>query len=184
MPFTFAQFDQNAQKAIDHTLSQVNALRIGGASIQMLDPVQVEAYGSLMKLNELANLSAPDPQTLVISPWDASLLASIEKGVQQANLNLNPVVDGKIIRISVPSLTQETRKELVKVLHQKIEDGRIMIRNTRADAKKDIERTEDEDGVSEDDIKANLAELEKKTKSYITELDELLKQKEERLLKI
>lgn len=184
MAFSFSEFDQNAQKAVEHTLTQVNALRIGGASVQMLDPIQVNAYGTQMKLNEVANLSAPDPQTLMITPWDASLVREIEKAIQIADLNMNPIVDGKIIRISVPPLTQETRQEMVKILSQKIEDGKTMIRSIRSDAKKDIEKMEGQDGVSEDDIESDLEALDKKTKDYVSELEDLYKQKEERLLKI
>jgi ribosome recycling factor len=184
MSFNFSDFALKTQKTLTHTLDQVSALRIGGASIQMLDTVTVEAYGSRMKLNEVANISAPDPQTLMISPWDASLLQAVEKGVQTANLNLNPVVDGKIVRISVPPLTAETRAQLVKVLQQKIEDGRVMLRSIRAETKKDIEAREDAAGVSEDEIKRDLEELEKKVKEISAQLDELLAKKQAQLLKV
>ena len=184
MSFDFREFIQSGQKATTHTLGEVNALRIGGASIQMLDPVTVEAYGARMKLAEVASLSAHDPQTLVISPWDTSLLAAIEKGIQQANLNLSPVVDGKIVRISVPALTEETRQQMVKILNQKIEDGRIMIRGLRADTKKEIEKQAGAAGVSEDDIKKDLTRLETETKKFIDELEHLLVKKTEQLLKV
>ena len=169
---------------MEHTMEQVNGLRIGGANIQMLDTVMVEAYGTKMKLNEVASISAPDPQTLMISPWDVSLLQAIEKGVMGANLNLNPVVDGKIVRISVPPLTAETRAQLVKILQQKIEDGKVMLRGMRAETKKEIEAREDQSGVSEDEVKRDLEELKKKTKAVSEELDELLEKKKTQLLKV
>ncbi len=184
MAFSFQEFTQSGKKAVDHTMGEVNALRIGGAAIQMLDPVTVEAYGARMKLAEVAGLSAPDPQTLVISPWDSSLLGAIEKGVQQANLNLNPVVDGKIVRISVPPLTAETRQQMVKLLNQKIEDGRIMVRSLRADTKKEIDKQAGTAGISEDDIKKDLTQLETETKKLIDELDQLLAKKTDQLLKV
>ena len=184
MSFNFQDFLDRGQKTMEHIYGEVNALRIGGASVQMLDAVKVEAYGAPMKLVEVASLSAPDAQTLVISPWDASLLAAIEKGIQQANLNLNPIVDGKIVRISVPPLTEETRKQLVKVLNQKIEDGRIMLRSLRTDVKKDIERQEGEAGISEDDIERDLEVLDEKTKKFMDELEELLKNKTAQLMKV
>ena len=182
--FNFADFQTRGQKALDHIYNEVNGLRIGGANLQMLDSVRIEAYGAPMKLQEVAGLNVPDAQTIVISPWDASLLGAIEKGIQQANLNLNPVVDGKIVRISVPPLTEETRQQMVKILRQKIEDGRIMIRGLRTDIKKEIEAQEDQAGISEDDVKRDLESLESKIKKFLEEIDELLKNKEEQLLKV
>lgn len=184
MPFSFQDFKDRGRKTLDHVYNEVNSLRIGGASVQMLDSVRVEAYGAPMKLVEVASLSTPDPQTIVISPWDASLLSAIEKGVQQANLNLNPIVDGKIVRISVPPLTEETRQQMVKILGQKIEDGRIMLRNLRTDIKKDIEKQEGEAGISEDDIKKDLEELDRQSKTLMDELEELQKNKSAQLLKV
>lgn len=106
------QFD----KVLDHVRHEMAGLRTGRATVQMLDDVVVEAYGSTMKINEVASLSAPDASLLVVSPWDKSLIADIEKGIQVANLNLNPVVDGEVIKVPVPPLTQERRQEMVKML--------------------------------------------------------------------
>lgn len=171
-------------KAVHHVQQDIATLRTGKAAPQLLDPVVVEAYGTKMKVHELANVSAPDPNLLMVSPWDKSLLSTIEKAIASASLNLNPVVDGDSIRIVVPSLTEERRKEMVKILHQKIEGGRVMLRTIRTDAKKDIENREGEAGVSEDDIKLQLEELEKVFKEYIEKLEEIARQKETDLMKV
>lgn len=182
--FNFSDFQQRADKVIDHIASDIATLRTGRANTALLDPVQVEAYGTKMKVSELATVSAPDPSLLTISPWDKSLLDPIAKGIQASGLNLNPVNDGEIIRISIPPLTTERRQEMVKLLAQKIESGKVMLRNLRGDVRKDIEAMEDEDGVSEDDIKNWMAELDKKVKEVETQIDEMKKKKEDELMKI
>lgn len=172
------------QKAISHTEKEVSILRTGRASVQMLDDVRVEAYGSMMKLNEVASVNAPDPTLLVISPWDKGVVAAIEKGVLAANLNLNPIVDGDKVKVPVPPLTQERRQEMVKILHQKAESGRVMIRSVRGDVKDMIEDQEGEAGISEDDIKLSLKELDEVSKEYIEKIDQLVKGKEQELLSL
>ena len=171
-------------KAINHTEKEVATLRTGRASVQMLDDVVLEAYGSMMKLNEVGSVSTPDPTLLVIVPWDKGLVGAIEKGVIAANLNLSPIVDGDTVKVPVPPLTKERRQEMVKILHQKIESGRVMIRSVRSDVKQMIEDQEGEAGISEDDIKLSLKELEDATKEYIGKIDKLAKDKEEELLSI
>lgn len=150
----------------------------------MLDIVNVEAYGTRMKVNELANISVPDPGLLVLTPWDKSLMPTIEKAIASSGLNLHPVVDGSIIRIVVPALTEERRKELVKLLHQKIEGAKVMMRNVRAESKKEIDDQEDEAGISEDMIKADLDTLEKMTKEYMEKIDHLSADKEKELMTV
>jgi ribosome recycling factor len=171
-------------KAIEHFKKELNSLRTGRASAQLLDSVRVEAYGSQMSLTEVANISVPDSQLIVIKPWDKSLLPAIEKAIQIAQLNLNPVVDKELIRVPVPTLTTERRQEMVKVLHQRAEEGRVMLRQIRADIRKDIEKEEGTAGVSEDDLKARFAELEKLVKEYIDEIEKLVVAKEKELLTI
>jgi len=171
-------------KSIEHLQNEFNNLRTGRASIQLLDPVRVEAYGSIMSLTEVANVSAPDAQLIVVKPWDKSLLPAIEKAIQLAQLNLSPIVDKELIRVPVPALTTERRNEMVKTLHQKAEEGRVMLRQVRADIRKEIEKQEGQAGISEDDIKANLAELEDLVKEYMQEIDQLAQVKEKELLTI
>lgn len=182
--FNFNQFTQIANRTLENIRTEVASLRTGAATPQLLDSVKVEAYGGIMRVTELAAITIADPTLLVVSPWDTSLLGAIEKGIQQANLNLNPVVDGKILRISVPPLTTETRQELIKTLHQRLEDGKVMVRTLRGETKKEIEAQKGAAGISEDNIKADLEKLENEIKKIIIQIDELGKNKETQLLKI
>lgn len=184
MAYDFLEFELKIDKAMQHVRQDIATLRTGKAAPQLLDSVVVEAYGTKLKVSETANVSAPDPTMLVVSPWDKSLLSAIEKSINIAGLNLNPVVDGDIIRIVIPPLTEERRKEMVKLLHQKIENGRVMIRTIRTDTKKEIEELKGEAGVSEDDIKADLELLEKKCKESMDQLDQLSQQKAADLMKV
>lgn len=182
--YNFSDVTQKFEKTIAHLQQELGSLRTGKATPSLLDSVLVDAYGSKMRVNELANVSAPDPNMLIVSPWDKSLLETLEKSIASASLNLNPIVDGDMIRIVVPALTEERRKEMVKVLHQKIEGGKVMLRNIRTDAKKEIEDQDGSEGVSEDDIKAEIEELDKMVKDYTVKLDELAKKKETDLMTV
>ncbi len=184
MPFQISIFNELADKAIDHVKKDLATLLTGRASTQMLDPVVVEVYDSEMKINELANTSAPDPNLLVIKPWDTSILAKIEKAVASSGLNFNPVVDGDIIRIAVPPLTEERRKDMVKLVYQKVESGRVMLRSIRTEIKQDIESQAGEVDVSEDDIRRDLKQLDKLTQQSIDEIDKLAKDKKTELMTI
>lgn len=184
MSFDFSTFLQQASKALEHLNEEVSQLRTGKASAQLLDSVMVEAYGTRMKLNEVAAITVPDPNMITISPWDKSLLAAIEKGVNAASLNLSPVVDGQMIRIVVPALTEERRKEMVKLLHQKLESGRVNLRSVRTDTKKDIDRQKGQPGISEDAIEADLVQLDVHLKEYLVKVDELGQRKEQELMMI
>ncbi len=182
--YNFSDFKQKLTQIIDHATRDVSTLRTGKASYDMLDTVKVEAYGGKMSVNEVANISIPDANMILIKPWDQNLLENIEKGIHKADINLNPVVDGDQIRIVVPPLTQETRQAMVKQLHQKIESAKVMVRNARTDQKNEIEDSEDEAGVSEDDIKRYLEEMDKIVKEYNSKLDEMAEAKEAELMKI
>ncbi len=184
MPFQFSVFNELATKAIEYIKKDLATLRTGKATTQILDPIRVDVYGSVMKITELANVSAPDANLLVIKPWDTSILTNIEKAVAASGLNLNPVVDGDIIRIAIAPLTEERRKEMVKLLYQKVENGRVMIRSIRADVKQDIENQDGEANVSEDDVRDDLKELDKLTQLKISEIDQLAKNKETELMTI
>jgi ribosome recycling factor len=184
MLLNLSNYRQRFVKAIDHLKNEFNTLRTGRASVQILDPVKVEAYGNHLSLAEIASVTAPDPQLIVIKPWDKNLLSAIEKAIQAAQLNLNPIVDKELIRVPIPSLTTERRQEMVKILHQRAEEGRVMLRQIRADVRKDIEKQEGEAGISEDDLKANFTELDEMVKEYMEEIEELIQAKEKELLKI
>jgi ribosome recycling factor len=182
MPDTLSDFQKKAAKTLDHVKQDIGQLRTGRSSVQMLDPVVVEAYGAPMKLVELASLSVPSPDLLVVSPWDKSLLSDIEKAIASAGLNFNPIVDGDIIRIVVAPLTEEKRKEYVKLLHQKIEAGRVMLRNIRSEVKRETEDMKGDAGISEDDIEQELDMLTEQFKEVNVTLDEISQSKERELL--
>ncbi len=184
MSYNFSDLKTKLQKALDHAAREIATLRTGRASVQILDPVSVEAYGSMMKVSEVASVSAPDASLLVVKPWDKSLLEAIEKGIATSGINLHPVVDGDMIRISIPALTEERRKEMVKLLSQKIEQARVMMRTIRTDIKREIESQEGSDNISEDDVKNDLDTLEKELKVYMDKLDEMMSSKETELMKV
>lgn len=184
MSYDFSDFTARNQKALEHSKQDIASLRTGRATAQMLDPVMVEAYGTHMKIMEVASVQAPDPTLLVVTPWDKSLLEAVEKGISKADLNLNPVVDGDLIRIAVPPLTEEKRREMVKTLQKKIEAAKVMLRTIRTDAKQEIENQEGAGGISEDDVARDLEELERRHKQYLDELDKLSQSKEKELMTV
>jgi ribosome recycling factor len=184
MAFDFATFHLKAQKALDHVQEDIGTLRTGRASVQLLDSVVVPVYGSGMKVSEVAQISAPEPTLLVVKPWDQSIKEQIEKAIASAGLNLNPVVDGDIIRIMVPPLTEERRKEMIKLLHQKIETGRVMLRSIRTDIKGEVEDQKGTANVSEDDIHREVEQLNKLIQEYMDKLDSMATQKEKELLTV
>lgn len=184
MSYSFNTFDDKAASTLEHIKRDLSSLRTGRASTQLLDPVTVEAYGTKMKLIEVATVQAPDPSLLTVSPYDKSLLSNIERAISDSDLQLNAIVDGEIIRIPIAMLTEEKRIEMVKSLHKKIEQGKALVRVLRTQTKKEIEDQEGAEGVSEDDVHANLEELEKKVQTLLTNLDELAERKEKELLTV
>jgi len=184
MDYSFSKLHDECKKVLEHIQREIGSLRTGRASASMLDSVMVDAYGQQMRIVELASISTPDPSLIVVSPWDKSLLGAIEKAISASGISLHPVVDGEIIRIAVPSLTEETRKEMVKELHKRVEHGRVMLRTVRGDIKQDIKSLEDTDGVSEDDIATHLAKLEIEMKQYVEQLESISKSKEADLMTI
>lgn len=156
-------------------------VKTGRAKPSLVEKVQVEAYDTRMPLVELATISAPDPHLLVIQPWDESIIENIAKAVNRSDLNLNANIDGGLIRIPIPLLTEERREELVKLVSQKLESGRVLLRQTRQETKKKIENSKGDPGVSEDDVYGMLDELEKLSDEYHKKIDELGKLKEEEL---
>lgn len=184
MAFTFTPVQTQLDQSLEHCKQDLQSLRTGKATVQLLDPVMVEAYGSHMKLVEVASVSAPDANMLLVAPWDRSLLTAVEKAIGSAGLNLNPVVDQDVIRIVVPPLTAERRQDMVKLLHQKIEAAKVTVRNIRSDAKRDIDGQSGNAGISEDDIHRDEEELEKRIKAALASLDELQTKKEAELLTV
>jgi len=157
-------------KAIDHCESELQKIRAGKANPAMLDDIMVDYYGTPTPLSQVGNVNTPDARTIVVQPWEKSLLTPIEKAIKEANLGLNPQNDGVIIRINVPPLTEERRRELVKRVKGEAETGKIAIRNIRKDANEKIRKLKN-DGVSEDEMKVGEGEIQKLTDAYIIKVD-------------
>ena len=168
--------------AVEHGRKELAGVRTGRATTNMLDTVHVEAYGSLMPLNQVAQLSIPEPTMILAQPFDPGLIKAVEKGIQIANLGLNPTNDGKVIRIPIPSLTDERRKELSRIVHKYAEDGRNAVRNVRRDANERIKKFLKDHQISEDDERRALEEVQKLTDQHVTMIDELQKKKDHELL--
>lgn len=179
---------KKAQKEMNQALSLIEedlkGVKTGRAKPSLVEDLQVNAYESSMTLKELASISASDAHTLLVSPWDKNVLKDIEETVATSDLNLHPVVSNDIIRIKIPPLTEETRKDLVKLVLQKIESGRRLLRQVRTDAKQEIEELEGQSGVSEDDIKNWLEQLQDIMDTSMEKLEEMGKMKETELMKI
>ena len=169
---------------VDTVLRELGTMRTGRASVAMLDTIRVDYYGTPTPLNQVGNLSVPDPTLILLQPWDPSLLPTIEKAIRTSDLDLNPQNDGKVIRIPVPSLTEERRKNLVKVAHKQAEEGRIAVRNVRRDANEHLKKLLKEHDVSEDDEKHALDQVQKLTDLHIEKLNEALKKKEAEIMEV
>jgi ribosome recycling factor len=175
---------EDMKKAVDHTLHEFSTLHTGKASPAMIETVSADAYGSSMKVKELAAIMTPDPRTIVIQPWDKSVLKAIEKGIQSANIGFNPVIDGAIIRISIPELSRERRQDLVKVAGGMAEEGKVRIRGIRQAALGTLRALQKDSKISEDDLKLYEKDVQKMTDSSTEEIAEHLKSKEKELLAI
>ena len=173
---------ESMQKSLDFTTQQITKVRTGRASTSMLDTVKVDYYGSLTPLSQVANLSAPDPRSIVVQPYDRSILADIEKAIQTADLGFNPMNDGTIIRIPVPPLTEDRRKEFVKVCKKYAEEGKIAIRNIRRDMIEAIRKAEKDKKITEDDKKYGEEEMQIITDKFIKNIEEISATKEKELL--
>lgn len=169
------------EKALESSKRELSSIRSGKASPNMLDTVRVEAYGSMVPLSQVASVSAPEPRLLTVTPWDKGLTAAIEKGLRESDLGLNPQSQSGIIRVPLPALNEERRKELVKVLHKLTEEARIGIRHARTEARDRLKKLEK---VSEDDVKHSEKELQKLHDDFISKIDALLKAKEAEVMEV
>jgi ribosome recycling factor len=178
----------DAKQRMDASLETVRrellAMRTGRASIAMLDGIRVDYYGTPTPLNQVGNLSIPDPTMIMLQPWDASLIGAIEKAIRSSDLDLNPQNDGKLIRIPVPQLNEERRKTLVKHAHKQAEEGRVAIRNVRRDANDHLKKMLKDHKISEDEEKQAVAEVQKLTDLHIEKINEVLKKKEVEVLEV
>ena len=178
----FAEVKKRMDTQIDHVRRELGGVRTGRASVTILDSVHVDAYGSHVPLNQVASLSIPEPTLIVAQPFDPTLMGVIEKAIRASNLGLNPTNDGKVVRIPIPSLTEERRKELSKLVHKHAEEGRNGIRQVRRDANDKLKKLLKDHGISEDDERRGLEEVQKLTDQHIGLIDDLQKKKDGDLL--
>ena len=176
--------ERRMEKTSEALKREYSTLRAGRATPALLDKSQVEYYGAMTPLNQMANISAPESRMLVVQPWDKSAMKAIEKAILASDLGLNPNNDGSIIRIAIPQLTEERRKELVKVVKKKDEEAKVAIRNIRRELNNDIKALEKEKSVSEDDAARGLDDAQKLTEKWIKKLDEITKNKEAEIMEV
>jgi ribosome recycling factor len=178
----FAEVKKRMEGHIDHLRRELAGVRTGRASVAILDTVHVDAYGSHMPINQVASLSVPEPTLIVAQPFDPSLMAAVEKAIRAANLGLNPTNDGKVVRVPIPPLTEERRKELSKLVHKFAEEGRNGVRQVRRDANERLKKLLKDHKISEDDERRGLDDVQKITDQHVTLIDELQKKKDSELL--
>ncbi len=178
----FTEVKTRMDGAIDRVRRDLASVRTGRATVSLLDGVQVDAYGSKMPLNQVATLSVPEPALIVAQPFDPSLMGAIEKAIRSSDLGLNPANDGKAVRVPIPSLTDERRKELSRHVHKQAEEGRNVVRQVRRDANERLKKLLKEHKISEDDERKGLDQIQKITDEHIKLVDELQKKKDQDLL--
>ena len=178
----FGEVSKRMNTAIEHVRHELAGVRTGRASVTILDSVHVEAYGARMPLNQLAGLSVPEPSLIVAQPFDPSVMGAIEKAIRSSDLGLNPANDGKVVRIPIPALTEERRKELSRHVHKQAEEGRNAVRQVRRDANERLKKLLKEHKISEDDERKGLEQVQKQTDEHVKLIDDLQKKKDQDLL--
>lgn len=177
-----ADVERRMKGAVEALKSDLQGLRTGRANASLLDPVMVEVYGAMTPLNQVASVTVPEPRMLSVQVWDKSNMIPVEKGIAHANLGLNPIIDGQTLRLPIPDLTQERRKELAKLAGQYAEKAKIAIRNVRRDAMESLKNDEKKKEISEDDRKRSEEQVQKLTDQYVKETDEAAARKEQEIL--
>jgi ribosome recycling factor len=175
---------QRMEKSVEALHEDLLSIRTSRASPALVEKLPVEYYGTMTSLNQMASIAVPEPRLLVIRPWDPSALGDIERAILKSDLGLTPMNDGKLIRLNVPRLTEERRRELVKVVSKRVEEARVAIRNLRRDALKDLQDFEKEKMISEDDFYRGKDEVQKLTDEFIEKIDEMGQRKEEEVMEI
>ena len=178
----FSEVKTRMDTAIDRVRREMAGVRSGRATVGLLDGIQVEAYGSKVPLNQVATLSVPEPAMIVAQPFDPSVMGAIEKAIRASDLGLNPANDGKVVRIPIPSLTDERRKELSRHVHKQAEEGRNVVRQVRRDANERLKKLLKEHKISEDDERKGLEHVQKMTDDHVKVIDDLQKKKDQELL--
>jgi ribosome recycling factor len=180
----FSQVRSKMGKAVEGFRTELAGLRTGRANVHMLDTVQVDAYGSQMPLNQVASVHAAEAQLITVQPWDAGLLNAVEKAIRNADLGLNPMNDGKVVRVPVPALTEERRKEMVKRVNKVLEEHRTAIRNIRRDGVDGVKKATKDKKITEDDERRALEEMQKLTDDEIKKMEEMAKAKEKEVMQV
>jgi ribosome recycling factor len=173
---------ERMDKAVEAVRNNFTKLRTGKATPALLDSVMVNYYGSSMPVKQVANVSAPEPRLLVVQPWEKNMLGEIEKAIQKADLGFNPANDGIVIRIPIPQLTEERRKDLVKIAKKDAEDGKIAVRNVRRDANEALKKAEKSSDISEDQMHDGQTDVQKLTDDYVKKIDDILELKEKEIM--
>ncbi len=172
---------ESALKALQHEFS---GLRTGRASTNLLDNVQVDAYGSMLPLNQVGNVTAPEARLLSVSVWDKSMVKAVEKAIRESDLNLNPAVDGQTIRVPIPAPSEERRKEMVKIAHKYAESSKVAVRNVRRDGMDELKKQEKDKQISEDEHRTQSDKIQKLTDDFVKKIDEMLVVKEKDILSV
>lgn len=175
---------EKMDKAIDALRKDLASIRTGRASLSIFDGILVDYYGTPTPINHLATMAVPESRLITIQPWEPRMIQEIEKAIQKSDLGLNPTNDGKVIRIAIPPLTEERRRQIVKHVHKRGEEARVAIRNIRRDANEEAKKLEKEKHISEDDTKRLIEEIQKITDSYIQKVDEIVKHKEDEVMEV
>jgi ribosome recycling factor len=179
-----SKYRDRMDKAVTALKEEFNTLRTGRASASLLDQVHVEAYGSNQPLNAVASISVPEPRMITVNVWDRGVVVNVEKGIRNSGLGLNPVVEGQTLRIPIPPLTEERRKELAKLAGKYAEQQRVAVRNVRRDANDDLKKAEKDHVISQDELKKMESEVQKMTDEMIKRVDEALKSKEHEIMQV
>jgi ribosome recycling factor len=181
---TRSEAQEHMEKALEALRREFTSVRTGKASPALLETVRVDAYGSKMPIHQVATVSVPEPRLMIVQPWDKGLLAAIDKAIRGAELGLNPASDGNVLRVPVPALNEERRREMVKLLHRLAEDGRVAIRHARQEANKAIKAKEGAHEIGADDARRQLDEVQKLTDDFIAKVETLLKAKEQEVMEV
>ena len=180
----YTTHEERMKKALEVLRKEYGTLRAGRATPSLLDKIAIDYYGTPTPINQVANVSVPEPRMIVIQPWEKTMLGAIEKAIMKSDLGLTPNSDGAVIRLNIPQLTQQRRTELVKVVHKKSEDARVVIRNLRRDANETIKKAEKDKTVSEDEAKKGQEDMQKLTDKYMKEIDKIMAAKEIEIMEV
>ena len=178
------KLNDKMERALEALKKELAAVRTGRASLSVFDGISIDYYGTPTPVNQVATMAIPESRLITIQPWEPKLISEIEKAIQKSDLDLNPTNDGKIIRIAIPPLTEERRKQIIKQVHKRVEDAKVSIRNIRREGNDQIKRLEKEKHISEDDTRHSIDGIQKLTDSYIKRSDEIMSHKEAELKEI